>query len=139
MTFCADSPWLIHGIVERLKKLHENGMSFSQIAETLNSEFDVKLTRHACIGKSHRLKLANRPTPMPPLHRPTNQNRPKPTLVKIVCDPIPIEWLGHDDCRYPISELHDRPPYLYCGRKTFNDSSWCQAHYKKCFVGLRRA
>lgn len=48
--------------VERLKALHTSGLSMSQIAEALRSEFaGARYTRASVSGKVHRLNLPQRP------------------------------------------------------------------------------
>lgn len=43
---------------ERLKQLVEQGMSCSQVADVLNGEFRVSLSRNAVIGRAHRIEHA---------------------------------------------------------------------------------
>tara|TARA_R110000868_G_scaffold399585_1_gene673418 strand:- start:780 stop:1391 length:612 start_codon:yes stop_codon:yes gene_type:complete len=56
------NPWKIENVTERFQQLcceGGSGISFSTIAETLNSEFPgVQLSRNGCIGKAHRLGLS---------------------------------------------------------------------------------
>lgn len=44
---------------ERLKQLLEQGMSCSQVADMLQREFHVSLSRNAVIGRAHRIERAS--------------------------------------------------------------------------------
>ena len=123
------NPWNIPGIDARLRELHRQGLFFSEIAEGLNAEYGTELTRYACIGRAYRLGLPSRPTPMPPRRKP----KPKP----LVCDPVPIVELNTSNCHYPLGEMLDRPPYLYCGMPALEGFSWCAKHYRKVYVPTR--
>ena len=58
------SDWLLPGINARLEQLHAEGKSFSAIRDVINAEFGTSLTRNAIIGRSHRLVLTPRPSPI---------------------------------------------------------------------------
>jgi hypothetical protein len=60
---------------------------------------------------------------------------PKP--LPIISDPIPIEQLDRSNCHYPLGEMLDRPPYLYCGMPALEGFSWCAKHYRKVYVPTR--
>ena len=51
--------------VDKLKRLWEDGLSASQIAEHLGD-----VTRNAVIGKAHRLGLSSRPSPIKRTNHP---------------------------------------------------------------------
>jgi hypothetical protein len=121
------SPWDIPGINQRLRELHALGLYFSEIAEGLNAEYGTSLTRFACIGRAHRLELPDR----------SNIVWRKPNKPPILYDPIPIEQLDRTNCHYPLGEMLDRPPYLYCGWPARNGFSWCAKHYRKVHTPIR--
>ena len=122
------NPWNIPGIDARLRELHRQGLFFSEIAQGLNAEYGTELTRYACIGRAHRLDLPNRPNILV-------ERKPKPP--PIVHDPIPIQQLDRSNCHYPLGEMLDRPPYLYCGMPALEGFSWCAKHYRKVYVPTR--
>jgi hypothetical protein len=51
----------------------------------------------------------------------------------IRCYGVPLENLGPGCCRYPLGNMHDRPPYLYCGAAAGELSSWCPKHRARVF------
>lgn len=122
------NPWNIPGIDARLRELHKQGLFFSEIAEGLNAEYGTQLTRDACIGRAHRLELPDRPNII------TAHKRKAPP---IIYDPISIEQLDRSNCHYPLGEMMDRPPYLFCGMPAKDGFSWCAKHYKKVYSGAR--
>lgn len=70
------SPWDFTEIVDRLCELHaDKANSFSGIAEALSKEFNIPISRNACIAKCRRLGLEKRP--------PTSGN-PSPTDPEIL-------------------------------------------------------
>ena len=128
------SIWDIPGVNERMRELHSAGKSFGEIAALLSNEFGVMVTRFACIGRAHRLELPDRPQPIRERWvKPEPVNFPQ---TELVCESKDLMELGRHDCRWPIAELFDRPPYRFCGRAIWK-VSWCKEHYKKVYHPAR--
>jgi GcrA cell cycle regulator len=125
------NPWLIPSIDARLLELHKAGLTFRAIADTLNAEFNTRITHNACIGRAHRLGLELRLSPLPP--KPKPKPKPKPRNP----DGVPFLELDRNDCHWPYGELLDRP-VLFCGMPVQEGSPWCAAHYEKAYAPSRR-
>ena len=86
--------WLKPGLSERLAELHRlNQSSFLEIAETLSTEFNIKVSRNAVIGRAKRMRLPER-TPQPRLAA-----KSLPAKTKNECDHT---WGGSDKDGKPI-------------------------------------
>jgi GcrA cell cycle regulator len=142
------SDWDDH-LIARFKALHRGGKrSFAEIADTLNREFGLKLTKNACIGKGRRLGLEKRPRSTPTQRRrqpkaatPTTPEntpelRPPPInpgwtielpVLPAASGRITIYQLQAGVCHYPFGE---RPPYAYCGNTTRRGVPYCPHHEK---------
>ena len=96
--------------VDKLKTLWEDGLSASQIAENLGD-----VTRNAVIGKTHRLGLSSRPSPI------------KRTNHLIVAAPERM-------CQWPIGNPRD-PSFHFCGKPAMPDRPYCGEH---CAMAYRR-
>lgn len=64
-------------MVNRLRGLHADGLSGSQMAAALNTEFKASFTRNAIIGKLHRIGLHNVRPPFTPEQRAERRNTGK--------------------------------------------------------------
>jgi hypothetical protein len=56
-----------------------------------------------------------------------------------VGEPVPLALLGRTMCRYPVK--HSRKTvggYLFCGRPTAAEHSYCQEHQALTAVAVRR-
>jgi GcrA cell cycle regulator len=123
----------------RFTRLHRQQppLSFARIAAEMSAEFNITLTRNACIGKASRLGLPMRGQ----TDRP-RRNREKVKMIKIRVDapiapmiePRQLE-IGLDiyqtrdgDCKWPLGEIEDRPPYRYCGAPSLLGRPYCNEH-----------
>ena len=143
-------------LVERLKTLWADGLSFRLIAE------QIGVTRNAVIGKSHRLKLPPRPTlkrvaPQRNIanrrikhwfkHKPKTASiievAPRPTVIT-VCDhePTPrhltLLKIGPHECHFPFGDARDGG-ITYCGAPK-SSGAYCAYHRSVVYqpVGTRR-
>jgi len=137
-------------LLKRLAELHaDDDLPFREIAAQLSAEFDVTLTKNACIGKARRMDLKARPRVNPP--KPQRKRRaPKPTLP---AEPVPVvlpRWevalppapggkltiyqLERHTCHYPFG---DKPPYSFCGERTAKGSAWCREHFHTVYAKWR--
>ena len=96
--------------VDKLKRLWEDGLSASQIADHLGN-----VTRNAVIGKAHRLGLSSRPSPI----KRTNH---------------PIVGAPERMCQWPIGNPRD-PSFHFCGKPAAPDRPYCDEH---CAMAYRR-
>jgi GcrA cell cycle regulator len=115
-------------------------LSFAEIAAAMSAEFQIQLTRNACIGKARRLGLPMRDA-VKTARKPVNGK-----VIKLRLRPVdaPIEpqeesrpdqpegldiyQLRENDCRWPLGSITDRPPYRFCGAQTELGRSWCVHH-----------
>jgi hypothetical protein len=129
-------------IIDRLKALIavKPALLFSDIARTISTEFGIKLSAPACIGKAYRLR-GGRPTkkaaaPKPPI---TGRARARPRalpLMEIAVMPK-IERKPHVTGNVTIMELQPHScrwidghgePYLYCGDEKLAGFWYCAKH-----------
>lgn len=137
---------------ERAKGLWVKRESASQIAAMMFSEFQIRVSRNAVIGKMHRAGLAlgkkiavEKPTPRPPRTRTPRISQPKPpTYPQIeapdpkrpVCVSVTLIQLTETTCRYPVGlnpmDMH------YCGMTEAEnpDKPYCKYHHKIAYAGL---
>jgi hypothetical protein len=152
-------PWLIAGLSARMVELHAltgaKELTMGEIANMLTSEFraslgDSDVTRNAVIGRCRRLGLPARPSPLPPVKtarvkagKPLRIDAPIVPLEALVAlkeqgDALTIYQLDNDTCKFPLGEVSDYPPYLFCGKPTKREGvSYCAAHYSRCHVRAR--
>ena len=127
-------------MMKRLEKLIDNGMPYKVIAQTLSAEFNVVLTKNACIGKGRRLQVPLRIAPRKRQCQPRRKRR-SPLSVerrrllqsqrrrKESQQPrrnLTLLQLRPSSCRYPTGH---NPPYSYCGAHTQDGSSYCPQHH----------
>jgi GcrA cell cycle regulator len=131
------STWSDDRIAE-LKHLWQEGLSASQVADTLGS-----VSRNAVIGKIHRLGLAGRGAGSsiprrprsPRAPRPERLNRPPSAVAVIEMDPLPLadgsfatmRSIDTQMCRWPIGDP-TTATFHFCGRPHKEGSPYCEAH-----------
>jgi hypothetical protein len=143
----AESIWLIPGIDARLRELHalggEASLSMGEIADRLNREFRIGITRNSVIGRCGRiglkrggitvkLRAAKKAGERKIRIRPIRVDAPIVPEMP-VADPaagLTILQLKNDTCRWPLGEMQDRPPYLFCGQVVFV-GPYCTAHHER--------
>jgi GcrA cell cycle regulator len=136
-------PWDIPGINARLEQLHAEGLSFGQIAKAINAEFGTLLTRNAIIGRSHRLVLTPRPSPIRQKGPRTRTRSQRITPMNDNQLPLEAENKVHrtfeqmrrGDCWWPLGEINERA-VLFCAEPTDIGISWCPKHQR---IGRTRA
>src|SRR3954468_4753426 len=145
----ADSIWLIPGIDARLRELHALGgaaaMSMGEIADRLNREFRIGITRNSVIGRCGRtglkrggitvkMRAAKKAGQRKIRIRPIRVDAPIVPEIQPPAHPpsgISLLQLGRDTCRWPLGEMQDYPPYLYCGQVVAIDRPYCTAHHER--------
>ena len=149
--------WKDEALVERLKSLHADGLSASQIGNRLG------VSRSAVIGKIHRLGLAKGHGCYPRLtarnmlnarlaRRPRRQRaeigwkkppheifaereaaRQAPELFIPEHERKTLETLEPADCRYPYGDPRT-PDFYFCGKPRVGGLPYCDWHRKIAFV-----
>ena len=125
-----------------LELCEDSKLSHGDRAKILSREFNIRLSRNACIGWSHRnatpirkrtaKKKQPRKKPKPPMPRPRPQPRPQPPPAPL---PPAAQWpagyrpalieLRWSDCRWPYGE----GPFAFCGRpKADIGGAYCVEH-----------
>jgi GcrA cell cycle regulator len=97
----------------RLRQLHQDGLSYRRIAEQLNAELGLDLTKNACVGRGHRLGLPLRAEPGKPGR------------------PLKMIELTPRTCRWPEG---DQPPYSYCGAPVYRGGAFCLRHCQLAYI-----
>lgn len=144
-------------VIDRMRVLHAENLTFSEIAAKLNHEFNLTLTRNACIGKGTRIGLGGRT--VAPAERAKRAHRPSVRVQKIIpasvnslrvvevtrVEPEPLRLadvqplhlsiidLDADHCRYPYGD----GPFTFCGCTVAPGRPYCLPHAKLC-EGERR-
>lgn len=128
-----------------LRDLWDGDKPCSVIAATINHETGSRFSRNAIIGRVHRLGLPRRvsvkrlpPKPHKPRERRIRLERVRP-LEPVEALMPPAEFLGVawevavDDggCMYPEGEGKHM---LFCGQPRRDDSTYCPAHHRLCWV-----
>jgi GcrA cell cycle regulator len=123
--------------VDRLEKLHAQGLSMSQIEHAFKDDV-VTITRSAVIGKLHRLGLIDttrtaRVVPAPIVEAP----KPSPAHagpVAVLDDGARVTVLTLSDrmCRWPIGDSKESE-FHFCGHGRKVGSPYCDEHCRKAY------
>jgi GcrA cell cycle regulator len=131
------------------------GMSFSEIADTINAKFKTDYSRSAAIGRARRMGLAEpvRPNELPRLpanplqpqlprvferhvpeaRRPVPVSERAATLqlrcIGIVPRHLSLLDLEPGDCRYPYGGDKEGEAITFCGHLQRPGSSYCLSHF----------
>lgn len=128
-----------------LRRLVEEGISFSFAAASLNSTFKTSLSRNAAIGRAHRLGLKGdrenaqrNKTPRARVMKPRAPrvvHFPEPDAeqvrlrcVEVVSLEVDIFALTESVCHYPSEDA----PFTYCGHPVQTGSPYCVPHHAIC-------
>jgi GcrA cell cycle regulator len=140
---------------EHCDALRENlakGMSYSEIAEAINTKFNTAYTRNAAISRARRMGLAAAAqpadaSPLPPKATRKMRHRyaslagwitpvfEREETVKLRCvetDPRHLSLLELEpgDCRYPYGGDEEGEAITFCGQLCREDSSYCAPHFR---------
>lgn len=91
--------------------------TYQEIAKIMTAEYGTEFTKNSVIGMAKRIGVPDRP----------------PVIAKPKDAPVTIYELGWGMCKWPLGELSDTPPFMYCGKITGN-GSWCPIHRKKALT-----
>ena len=140
---------------EALREYLAKGMSYSEIADSINAKFKTAYSRNAAIGRATRMGLAgsdrpkDSPNPPPKQHQPQLYKlrersapefiRPLPIFertatAKLRCveiDPrhLSLMELERGDCRYPYGGDEEGEAIAFCGHPRRKGSSYCAPHF----------
>lgn len=108
--------------IAKLRKLWDDGLSASQIADKLGN-----VTRNAVIGKAHRLGLKARPSPV----KQEAAGAPKTAVKKPKATPRPAKVtlldLNERMCKWPIGHPGEED-FHFCGKKAEAGFPYCAQH-----------
>lgn len=121
-----------------------NGLSASVIAEKLNEEFKLSLTRNAVIGRAHRTNLTNNDRPQNRIYGRWggSKKRPKSAFVPAAEFEIPMEQrktfveLEPHHCRWPVGHPNETG-FFYCGGRACETRPYCVGHCSMAYQGFR--
>lgn len=114
--------------IEELKRLWNEGLSTAEIGRALN------VSKNAVVGKSHRLGLKPRPSPIagkkeeaaaPKKKAPAPKQEPQ--RVNDVVD------LGPNMCRWPFGDPGDAD-FHFCGKPSTPGKPYCAEHCSVAYV-----
>ncbi len=112
--------------VAELKRLWATGATTSEIGRMLN------ITKNAVVGKSHRLGLPGRPSPIKrEIAKAPPSPTPPPTMVKTP-PPAVVEYDG-PPCQWPFGEP-GTADFHFCGAPAIPDRPYCDKHCKLAYV-----
>ncbi len=123
--------WTDERITE-LKRLWDAGHSASHIGKALG------VSKNAVIGKSHRLKLSPRPSPIRRSMTP-RAARPAPApkrVPKPLARPIMRATRAHggsSSCLWPIGDP-STPEFHFCGAEAVPGKPYCLEHCARAYV-----
>ena len=145
---------------DALREFLMRGMSYSQIAVTINEKFGTCYTRNATISRGRRMGLGvpkrvdDWPPPpwsreprlsksvpkTPPAPRPEKLSQPsaedeagEPIRLRCVgVSPrlLPLTKLDDGDCRYPYGGDREGEAILFCGHPCLAGSRYCAPHFQ---------
>ena len=126
--------------IEDLKKLWAKGLSTAEIGRELG------VSKNAVVGKSHRLGLKPRPSPISgksaeaasgataaPAAVPAKAKAAKPAKPKEVARIGDIIDLGPQMCRWPFGDPGDED-FHFCGRQVAPSKPYCPEHCAVAYV-----
>lgn len=155
-------PDTMQNIKARVTELWPTGATVSEIGATLSVEFQLPISKNMVSGYAHRMKLTPRESPIQPKKswtlKETRKKKFNPTpnvkmfwhpgsapvkpeqiktKRKPVANPIPMEALRANSCRWPEWENDEKPKHLYCGSPKATGFSYCPYHCSFAFSNLQ--
>ncbi len=110
--------WTAERIAE-LERLWATGATTAEIGRMLN------VSKNAVVGKSHRLGLPGRPSPIKREIAKAPSPPPPPT-------PTVVDYHG-PPCQWPFGDPGDEDFY-FCGAPAIPDRPYCDKHCKLAYV-----
>jgi GcrA cell cycle regulator len=132
------------------------GMSYSEIARTINAKFGTNYSRNAALGRAKRMGLGGTRRPANWARLPPRAEQPNlcklreryaamsrwfvpvfepvesPKLRCADVDPrhLSLLELESGDCHYPYGGDEEGEAITFCGRARREGSSYCEAHFR---------
>ena len=127
--------WTEERIAE-LKRLWTAGHTTAHIGKVLG------ISKSAVIGKTHRLNLPSRPSP---IRRSTGHTKPRPALFPKRIPKIQRQSAftaarsgnGAPECFWPIGDPRDAD-FHFCGEETAPARPYCPEHCARAYVSRTR-
>ena len=116
--------------IEELKRLWNEGLSTADIGRALN------VSKNAVVGKSHRLGLKPRPSPIAGKKDDAAPAKKKPVAAAKKRAPERIGDvidLGPNMCRWPFGDPGDAD-FHFCGKSTVVGKPYCADHCAIAYV-----
>jgi GcrA cell cycle regulator len=117
--------------IEELKRLWNEGLSTAEIGRALN------VSKNAVVGKSHRLGLKPRPSPIAGKKAEEVAAKKKPTAPVKQARPQErigdVIDLGPNMCRWPFGDPGDAD-FHFCGKQTVPGKPYCAEHCAVAYV-----
>jgi GcrA cell cycle regulator len=140
---------------DALREYHAKGMSFAEIARTINAKFHTAYSRNATLGRAKRMGLAGRnrsadrgrspQQPSAPQLRNLRERQvaeskgPEPVseraerinlrCIQILPRHLSLTELEAGDCRYPYGGDAEGEAITFCGHPQREGSSYCIGHF----------
>lgn len=114
--------------VERLKALWSQGLSTAEIGRKLGT------TKNAVVGKSHRLGLEPRPSPIAGGTGGRQRGKGSVSKAPRIGDPVD---LTPEMCRWPSGDPGDAD-FHFCGKPSADGKPYCQHHCEMAYVTRSR-
>ena len=115
--------------IDKLKELWEQGDMAVEIAEVFG------VTKNAIIGKANRLNFT--PRKRGGAHGIKRPRESAPITIELE-NPTLLESLTNEQCKFPLWNKRTDPK-LFCGKESWNKSSYCRMHYDKTHIKNSRS
>ena len=116
--------------IEELKRLWNEGLSTAEIGRSLN------VSKNAVVGKSHRLGLKPRPSPIAGKKNDGVAAKKKPVAAVKQKPPeriVDVIDLGPNMCRWPFGDPGDSD-FHFCGKQSVVGKPYCADHCAIAYV-----
>ena len=115
--------------IEKLKELWEQGDAATEIATVFG------VSKNAIIGKANRLNFT--PRKRGGVHGIKRSHESAPITIESETPTLLLD-LTNDQCKFPLWEKSNEPQ-LFCGKESWNKSSYCRMHYDKTHIKNSRS
>lgn len=141
-------------MIARLKVLHSDDLPFSAIAARMSTDFNIKLSRNAAIGKAARIGLSS---PKKPSNVTVTRQRKRAYTARVARKPslldqalelteheavdlpadqsdfaVVFEQLRDPHCRWPIGDPA-ADDFKYCGADKMREGPYCARHHRLAY------
>ena len=145
----------LHGVVWTSQMIYrfrqlvaDKNLSYQEIAAKMSKEFDVVLSKNACIGKGRRLGvearvpgiIRSKKAAVIPKRKYVRVDAPILPKAVIPRDPdkgLTIYELREGDCKWVLDKMEAYPPFMFCGMPAIVNCSWCKKHRQIAYSTVR--